>query len=403
MEMLNMSKSRYPGITTFSDGRKRIRLRVVDPRTGRMKEVDRVIEGTVEEAAALRTELRRKVRDDGGGAVQIPRLGDYATSWLKSRIVGLKASSSSRYAEVLDTYVLPYLGDFFLDRITESDVREWQARVARGRAGATVNGALVMLRMVLEDAVDQYDLPKNPARRVRRLPVRKATDEEPNLLTGPELGRVLRWLCTKEPGTHALGATLALTGLRYGEATALTWSDLDVDGGIIRVRRAQWHGVVSTTKTGTTRTVPLVGELADTLRKHRTRLLVRQVEGLGEGWVFPGPRGGLLPPNALRFPLKRALKGCGITKRVSVHGLRRTFNNLARQVAGDIVTRSITGHVTASMTEHYSHVGADEKLRAASNIVRLLMPHREVGDQVGDPSDRTVPSVDERTVSQRNS
>ena len=128
-----------------------------------MKEVDRVIEGTVEEAAALRTELRRKVRDDGGGAVQIPRLGDYATSWLKSRIVGLKASSSSRYAEVLDTYVLPYLGDFFLDRITESDVREWQARVAQGRAGATVNGALVMLKMVLEDAVDEYDLPKNPS------------------------------------------------------------------------------------------------------------------------------------------------------------------------------------------------------------------------------------------------
>jgi integrase len=187
-----------------------------------------------------------------------------------------------------------------------------------------------------------------------------------------------------------VAATLALTGLRYGEATALKWTDLDADAGIIRVRRAQWHGVVSTTKTGVSRTVPLVGELADVLRNHRARLLPRQVDGLGDGWVFPGQRVGLLRPNALGSPLRRALKGCGITKRVSVHGLRRTFNNLARQVAGDIVTRSITGHVTASMTEHYSHVDAREKLAAASKALLLLAPAGQVGDQVGDPTDSAV-------------
>ena len=81
----------------------------------------------------------------------------------------------------------------------------------------------------------------------------------------------------------------------------MKWDDMDVAAGIIRVRRAQWHGVVSTTKTGTSRTVPMVAELGETLQKHQARLL-------------------------------------------------------ARQVAGDIVTRSITGHVTAAMTEHYSGI-----------------------------------------------
>ena len=42
--------TRYPGIEALPDGRKRIRLRAMDPRTGRMKEVDRVVEGTVENA-----------------------------------------------------------------------------------------------------------------------------------------------------------------------------------------------------------------------------------------------------------------------------------------------------------------------------------------------------------------
>ncbi|MGD0837004.1 MAG: hypothetical protein ABSB49_10230 [Polyangia bacterium] len=38
------------------------------------------------------------------------------------------------------------------------------------------------------------------------------------------------------------------------------------------------------------------------------------------------------------------------------------------------MTRSITGHVTQSMTEHYSHVGGEEKLAAAGQIVRLVFP-----------------------------
>lgn len=54
-----------------------------------------------------------------------------------------------------------------------------------------------------------------------------------------------------------------------------------------------------------------------------------------------------------------------------MHGLRRTFNNLSRQLAGAIVTLAITGHVTEEMTEHYGHVDTAEKLRAADQVVAL--------------------------------
>jgi hypothetical protein len=212
MEMLNMSKSRYPGITTLSDGRKRIRLRAVDPRTGRMKEVDRIVEGTVQEAASFRTELQKQIKNDVRGDVQVPGSAITRPRGCPSRIVRLKASPSSWYAGVLDTYVLPYLGDFFVDRITESDIRGWQARLARTKSAATVNGALVMLRMVVEDAVEEFDLPKNPSRRVLRLTVRRPTDEEPNLLTGPDLGCVLTWFARHEPDYHPLAATQGEAG-----------------------------------------------------------------------------------------------------------------------------------------------------------------------------------------------
>jgi hypothetical protein len=68
-------------------------------------------------------------------------------------------------------------------------------------------------------------------------------------------------------------------------------------------------------------------------------------------------------------------------------------------VAGEIVTRSITGHVSQEMTERYSHVGREEKLAAASEVVKLVFgkkPRRRrtqcfVGDEWEDPSPRRPP------------
>jgi integrase len=108
------------------------------------------------------------------------------------------------------------------------------------------------------------------------------------------------------------------------------------------------------------------------LREHHEKLVANDAPGLAEGWVFPSSVGKLHSKELLRGPLRKALKDVGIERRFTIHGFRRTFNNLSRQVAGEIVTRSITGHVTQSMTEHYSHVGGAEKLAAAGQIVRLV-------------------------------
>jgi hypothetical protein len=121
-------------------------------------------------------------------AKELPRLRTCVQSWLASKALGLKASTARTYADLLGGYVLPHLGDFFIDKLTDADIREWQGTLAKRLAGATVNGALVMLRMVMADAVVEYQLPRNPTERVRRLPMRKFTDEEPNLLTDARSG-----------------------------------------------------------------------------------------------------------------------------------------------------------------------------------------------------------------------
>lgn len=73
---------------------------------------------------------------------------------------------------------------------------------------------------------------------------------------------------------------------------------------------------------------------------------------------------------------------------LTVHGLRRTMNNLLRQVTHGEVVRSVTGHVTERMTEHHSHIGNDKKSSAVAKVVQLVRrpsvrPTVEVGVTVG--------------------
>jgi integrase len=75
----------------------------------------------------------------------------------------------------------------------------------------------------------------------------------------------------------------------------------------------------------------------------------------------------------------------GITDRFTIHGLRRTFNDLARRAGVDaVVTKSITGHVTEQMREHYSTVQLDEKRQAVAGVLKLVpLNTRKVGPKVG--------------------
>jgi len=67
------------------------------------------------------------------------------------------------------------------------------------------------------------------------------------------------------------------------------------------------------------------------------------------------------------------LTAIGMDRRFTVHGLRRTFNDLARRAGADgIVIRSLTGHVTEKMREHYSTVALDEKRQTAGDVAQLV-------------------------------
>ena len=75
----------------------------------------------------------------------------------------------------------------------------------------------------------------------------------------------------------------------------------------------------------------------------------------------------------LNVPIAETAEELGIKKHLTQRALRRTFNDLARAAqVNDLVTRSISGHLTEQMQHHYSTVNGTEQRAALAKVIRLV-------------------------------
>lgn len=368
---------RYPGVERVGPRAYRVRAKWRCPKTGRLRALVRIVEA---ESAAEAMAKREALRADESKAIEATsrvRVGDCVRSWLITKLGELKASTSRHYTHVLDAYVLPKLGEYWLDALTRDDILMW--RNAERGSPVSVNGRLRVLKTALGEICAVRNIP-NPAATVKAL--RAPRSERRRALTADELGRLLDAIQSGSPQWYPLALALATTGARFGEVTALQWSDIDEAAGTIRIARAQWNGVLDTTKTNSARTVPLAPELAAELRAHYERMRPR-IEGPLPRWVFPTEVWTLPRNTVLRKPLAKAAAAAKLGFVPSNHWFRHTFNDLLRQTVSGQVTRAITGHVEEAMTEHYSHVSLEEKREATGRVLRLVGVGRGVGDPDG--------------------
>jgi integrase len=263
------------------------------------------------------------------------------------------------------------LGHLRMAELAPGEVADWLADLGTRCSKWTVNGVLRLLRVMTRDAKADLRLVHWACERVSgpRLEGRYS-EEQPNALSADELARMLVAMKEHEPLWFPLFATMAMTGMRFGEASALQWRDLDFDIGKISVRRNQVRGMIGTPKTlGSTRTIPLVPELAAILREHERFV---KSTSLDAEWVFPSSTGRPHSSGALRKPIRRVAEIVALRKRITPHGLRRTLNTLALQVAPAETTRLILGHVTTEMTTHYNAPNLDARRDVLARVTAKI-------------------------------
>lgn len=88
--------------------------------------------------------------------------------------------------------------------------------------------------------------------------------------------------------------------------------------------------------------------------------------------LFPSVTGGFRAPSVLNKPFADVSEAIELGKHFTQRGLRRTFNDLARAARVEaIVTRSISGHLTEQMQEHYSTVNPKEQREGIARVIDL--------------------------------
>jgi len=216
---------------------------------------------------------------------------EWLTEWLATKRAA-SVGTRDRYAQVVDTYWRPHLGDVPLDRLRRrhaTDVLDWierrnaQVREAR-RTGTPVphdpldprrvhrvvdvntqRMLVTVLSIALNAAVDQQLLTRNPLARFK-LP---HEDYSPRTWS-PE--QVVRFVgATADHRLGVLYRIVLLRGLRRGEVLGLRWSDVDLDAGALRIPRLR-----TKTRAGA-RTVTLGPSDVDALRTHRRRLAAERL------------------------------------------------------------------------------------------------------------------------------
>jgi integrase len=419
-------KPSRPGVWRLKGGGFLVRGRVTDFRTGRRRQVMRTVHG-MDAAGAYR--LLQETLDEVQNGTTKPaqrrmRFSEYAASLFERKVLkGELQSAQTRenWELMLRLHLFPAFGEVFVDAISKSDVEKWLAvqakKVQVGEySPLTVNNWLRLFRGIMNEAVDEFGLEKNPVTKVTGLdPSTRATftEEEPNALAPEEVQPFLLAMRDRHPQHLAMVALGFATGWRpsmmrplrrQGPSADVLW-----DKNVVLARRSQTRGdeVREATKNSTRFRVTLPFEVMTVLRWHADHLSAGSMRE--SHLLFPSETGRFRSPTVLDKPFKDICEHLRLGKKVTPKAMRRTFQDLARRAAVDgLIQRSICGHLTEEMTERYSSVAQVEVEAAVGKVISLagyrdLLSATPGGCEMGvKPSLNTNETLAAAPVSDRN-
>ena len=222
------------------------------------------------------------------------------------------------------------------------------------------------LRAILNHAIEDELIDRNPALRIGRFYRVHFEARKPTALTPDESQRFLEAAKKFYPDYHPLFLCALRAGLRQGELLGLKWGDLqfgesDLDPNrFILVQRNLQAGRLISTKGHKRRRVDLSRELRKVLLETRdSRLLVTFQRGfeLGNELIFHDNQGRPLDRDVVSRKFKATLAKAGL-REIRFHDMRHTFGSqLIQNGASLVYVRDQMGHSSIRVTaDTYGHL-----------------------------------------------
>ena len=337
----------------------------------------RVTGATAEDLLAAEQLLREQLAEKARARSTTMTLDEYFELWIRRRSHTAKEASIYRYRRQYRTNLSPRLGRRRLMDISRGDVFALQQELAGIYHPNTANYIVRLLQSILADAAREELIPADPGAGVSALKYRtpSVTKTSHRALTVEEQNRFMR--ASRTNFYYEFFALLLLTGMRYGEAAALLWGDIDMEAHVIRIDKSLSFNTRGQIITGTTKTfagereIPLTSAVLQILEQQRQKLAGRFGRGAvsPDRPVFLSERGKLLHNRTANLNLQAILRELAARgepiDHFTLHALRDTFATRFIEQGGNPQTlKVLLGHSQLRVTmDLYSHVLPDTKQR----------------------------------------
>jgi integrase len=286
--------------------------------------------------------------------------GEYARGWLRDH-----QKMGPRYKETclrnLRLHLAP-LDDVQLRALTPVVVRAWHAEAMRGNGGRTsIAQSYRFMRAALNGALREGAIARNPC----QIPgAGSDRARERKVASLDELAALVEAIT---PRYRAAVLLAAWCGLRRGEVLGLHLSDIDLEAGVVTVRRNRIELLESPTRfdgkpksAAGSRSVNIPPHVLPILDQH-------MAEWAGCERVFVGRTGAPMRGDAVRQAFARARRSAGMSD-FTFHDLRHTGSTLAAAAGAtlkDLMRR--LGHSSTVAASRYLHAveGRDAEIAAA--------------------------------------
>ena len=352
----------------------------IDPLTGKQKRTLKRGFRTRKEAELA---LARIKLDVANGTYRQERAETYQELydlWVTQYEKTVEESTFVKTAGIFKNHILPSMGTYKIEKINvdvcQKHIDEWAAKLKKFRMvkayAAKVLDFAIKRGFIQTNPFTHVDMPTTSYKKA----IITDEDEAENFYTREQLIKFLS--CLEQESNfkaYALFRLLAFSGMRKGEALALTWDDLNFTTNEVRINKAissgkNNHIYLKTTKTGEARTIKMDDKTMSILKdwkiKQKQDYLVLGFNTMQpKQLVFSNTSNEYIQPTKTRKWIIHVQQKYKLDK-ITTHGLRHTHCSLLFEAGASIKeVQDRLGHSDIQTTMNiYAHVTKKAKEEA---------------------------------------
>lgn len=341
------------------------------------KRIRKTVSGRTKKACQQKFLDLKKEIEKGGGLTDDLTVADWLEHWLKYIVSERNEESTfDGYTSRVNTWLIPYLGKYRLDKLKEDHIRAMlRAMKDQGSSDGTQRRTHAVLHRALVVALQEGRINRNPAGMMDK-PKTKVKHRIP--LSIDEARQVLAHL-DGNPLAARWVANL-LQGMRQGECLALKWEDVDFVNNTISVHSSQYRrkkkglSLKAPKSDAGTRVIPMIEPM---------RYALENTERRGEYVFYGEPKDSKADWNEWKKLLIDAglfAEGTPFGQMPPLASGRPTTTTFLRDAGVDVtVIRDILGHSQVMVTqESYMRTDQVTKAKAMKALETSIAPTKKV-------------------------